>query len=521
MNLLRQLYEQNKKWLSFSLISTFLWGMAAHAYRFLNNTVSHDSLNEFHGAIWGNTHKIKLGRIFVPLYQDLARGDLSVPWLIGCLSLLWIGLSVFLVVRIFKMESRPMVFLTAGIFTTNITVSATAATYLHDLDCYAFSLLCAVAAVSLWNKKHTMWQLLIGAILIALSIGMYQSFVFVTVALVMMVCIFSLLEKESFQSVFRKGLLAVSMIVAGGLLYAVSMKLVTSLGNIQMYTNEYNTIDKMSSLSIAALPDLILGAYQDWFVRLITMPSNYPGFLVSGIVVLLFLLCIVALAYGLHIRKLPFWETLLYCLLILLLPLGMNLIYVLTMAESHDLMVYATWLFLLLALLLSRWLVQVCNAGKLVNLQHILCLILVLVLLYGNVQFSNGMYLKKDIEYDAYLSLMTRVMDRVEEHEDYIPKETPVVFVGLPRVLNKVQPGFKDYWNVTGMMKTDVIYTPSRSYYQAYMDYVLGVSVILAEEPVWSRILSLEETQQIPSYPSKDCIAMIDGTMVVKLGNFY
>lgn len=152
MDTLRKLYDQNKKWLSFSLISTFLWGMAAHAYRFLNNTVSHDSLNEFHGAIFGNAHKLKLGRIFVPLYQDLARGDLSVPWLIGCLSLLWIGLAVFLTLRIFKIESKLIAFLTAGIFTTNISISATAATYLHDLDCYSFSLLCAVAAAYLYSQ---------------------------------------------------------------------------------------------------------------------------------------------------------------------------------------------------------------------------------------------------------------------------------------------------------------------------------------------------------------------------------
>ena len=154
-------------------------------------------------------------------------------------------------------------------------------------------------------------------------------------------------------------------------------------------------------------------------------------------------------------------------------------------------------------------------------LQHPVSMLLVLVLLYGNVQFANGLYLKKDIEYDAYLSLMTRVVNRVEEEDTYIPGETPVVFVGLPKVLKEVEPGFKDYWDITGMGKTDVIYTAQRSYYRAYVDYVLGLSMVLAEEEVWDGILQLDEIRQMPCYPSKDCVARYGDVLVVKLGNYY
>lgn len=39
--------------------------------------------------------------------------------------------------------------------------------------------------------------------------------------------------------------------------------------------------------------------------------------------------------------------------------------------------------------------------------------------------YANQMYLKKDLEYDATLSVMTRVVDRIEQVEGYIPGETP------------------------------------------------------------------------------------------------
>lgn len=353
---------------------------------------------------------------------------------------------------------------------------------------------------------------------------MYQSFVFVTVTLVIFASILELLKKETFQNVLKNGLKAIFMILLGCILYIISLKLMTMLTGLQMYTNEYNTLDKLGDLSLASLPGLVIGAYQDWFSRLIHMYSSYPAILVSAAVSLLFLICAGTLIYGIFFQGLGLLERLLCLVLVLLTPFGMNMIYVLTMAESHDLMVYAIWLFFLLVLLLSRWLMQAWQWGKRKTVglyQHFVCMLLVLFLLYGNVQFSNGMYLKKDIEYDAYLSVMTRVMDRIEETEGYVPGETPVVFVGLPKVLNPVEPGFKDYWNVTGMGKTDVIYTPSRSYYQAYIDYILGSSMILAEQDLWSSILQHESIKPMPCYPSKDCVAMIENTLVVKLGNYY
>ena len=72
--------------LLFALTATFFWGLLAHAYCFFGNSFSHDSLNEFHGAILGNDIKLTSGRIFVPLYRDLFRSDVTLPWLLALLQ---------------------------------------------------------------------------------------------------------------------------------------------------------------------------------------------------------------------------------------------------------------------------------------------------------------------------------------------------------------------------------------------------------------------------------------------------
>lgn len=174
MDELREDFTQGRKWLRFSLEAAFLWGLLTHAYAFLNNAISHDSMREFHAAVEGNNIKMSAGRIFVPLYRDLLRSDATLSWLIGMLSIFWIGLAVFLVIRMFRIESKGLAFLTAGILSANITVAATAATYIHDLDCNMFSMLLSVGAVYLWRRLRYGWMW--GGILLMVSLGLYQSF---------------------------------------------------------------------------------------------------------------------------------------------------------------------------------------------------------------------------------------------------------------------------------------------------------------------------------------------------------
>ena len=303
------------------------------------------------------------------------------------------------------------------------------------------------------------------------------------------------------------------------------MKAVQSLMHIPLATNDYNTLDKVLQLSPETFVPMVMGAYADWFSRFVNAYSSYPAIMVKGITGILLLISAAAIILGLCRRSMPFPEKLLYAVLIGLLPLGMNLVYVLTIGYTHDLMVYPIWLTYLMMLLLADWLaghiqLQAPFLGKIKTgpLLNGVCMVLVFLLMYGNVQFSNGMYLKKDLEYDAYLSLMTRVVDRMETYDGYLPGETPVYFAGLPDNLNEIIPGFKEYRNVTGMLSTDVLYVPQKDHFQAYFDYILGTPINLTDDAVWAKMRQNPIVAQMPSFPDKNCIAYIDDIMVVKLG---
>ena len=502
-------YERNKKMLVFALACTFLWGLAAHGYCFLDNNVSHDSLREFHAAILGNGVKVGSGRFLTPIYRDLLGTDVTLPWLIGLLSLLWLGITVFFILKLFHVESKPLACLIAGILTTNIAVSSTAATYIHDLDSYCFAVMCATGAVLLWQRYDKGW--LLGAIPLVITLGIYQSYLFVAVTLVAMVCILDLLEGKSFSQVFQNGVKAVAMTALGAMLYFLTLRGYLALTGKNLVTGDYNSMDLIGKLSLSDIPKLIVEAYSQTLYRIWNAYSSYPGILVKAATVLLLLAGIWALLAGM--KKMGCKERILCILMVALLPLLMNFIYVITSGYTHDLMSWPTWLFYVLILLMCRRL----------NWQQVVCMVLVAGLLYGNVQFANGMYMKKDLEYDAYLSLMTRVSDRMETYEGYVIGQTPVVLAGIPwegPARNRVIPGFKDYWNVTGMMKTDVVFAGGPSYYQAYFDYVLGTPILLAEASLWRDIEKSDFVKQLPCFPDRDCIAMYDGILVVKLGEY-
>lgn len=349
---LKEKFEKNKFWLIFSLASTYLWGLAAHSYFLFDSNVSHDSLKEFHAAIFGNVFKVELGRFLTPLYRAIFRGDATMSWLIGILGLFWLGLSVFLVLRIFCVESKLLAFLIAGVMSTNITVSALIATYVHDFDCYMCSLLCATMAVYLWKSNSRGW--IPGIALIAVAMGIYQTFLFSAVTLAMMVCIFALLDGDSFQTVLIRGAKAIAMCLLGGLLYFIGLNVALRFSHISLLTGTGNSLGNVLDLTPKAIWDFSVAAYQNWYEYLWYAHSPYSGLLVKKVTWILAGIIAVALTWGLANKRVHIWEKLLCLVLVFLLPYGMNLIYVLTQGAMHEVMVYSIWMSYLFALFLGN-----------------------------------------------------------------------------------------------------------------------------------------------------------------------
>lgn len=518
MNKIRQCYDRNRDTLRLALLATFLWGILAHAYCFFDNNFSHDSLGEMYTGYFSRVHKIEIGRVFTPIYWDIFRGDMTLPWLAGCLALLWTGLAVFFILKIFRVKNKLTAVLLAGICTANLTVTATAGTYFHDLDSYMFAVACACMATYLWENVH--WGGTVGSILIVIAMGIYQCTVFVTITLVIMVCILMLMEGASFWVVLKKGLRALGMLLISVVLYLVALKGMLLLYDCQLYINNYTVLGHADSSPLSELPTLIRETYINWYGMLNYAPSMYSAGKVMIITRLLLLGIVMILGYGCICGVRSWREGFLEIILAALLPLGMYGIYIVVQGEVHELMVYPTWLTYGLALLLGDWFLTK-RKCKLAIAAKTVCALMVGVLLWGNVQFANGLYLKKDFEQDAYRSAMTRVLSRIEMVPGYQPGQTPVVFLGglgdNPNVLRTAQ-GMEKYTRVVGAWSPDVVLDGSL-YFQMYLDYVLENPMVLADEETCRRLEAQEMVKSMPAYPDQGSMVMVDDVLVVKLGD--
>lgn len=335
------------------LLSVFVFGIAAHAYAFLNPLFSHDSMTALVADAAETRHKITLGRFLVPLYRGMTHGSFSQPWLIGLFALMWISLSVWLTVRMLRLNGMPAIALCAGLFTANVTVTAMTATYIYELDADMFALLTAVLAAYCWHGNSKK-GLIVGMLLTAATLALYQSYISVTITLIIILCILDILNcRRSSGEILVRGLKGVLMLAVGAAGYLVLIKSVTVISGVSLSTDKYNSLTNMSHLLESPLPGQLVGMYvhfAETFCDYALQYSGYPRILMLAVHVLLLAIALPACLRILISRRIKVVGKLMLAGLVILLPAAMNFSHFL-LGGSHSLMHYA-FIFVYLLILL-------------------------------------------------------------------------------------------------------------------------------------------------------------------------
>lgn len=521
INVAKLRFENNKTQLKFSVVVTIVVGLICHAYMFFQDSFSHDGINEFNADIYGNEWKIQLGRFVVPFYRMVTRGSISVPWLIGVISLVWIALAVFLVIKAFNIKSKEFILLTAGIFSTNIAVIATAATYIHDLDSNMFALLLSVSAFYLTTKYK--YGCLLSIPLITLSMGLYQSYISVTVVLVIIFLIRCLLNEKKFKDVLFIGIKSVVSLILGAALYLVSYKSVLMVTGIQEGEGSYNTLDQMGFGSLSEFVNTIFYIFKTTIYNFLFPKNMVSQKLVFVLIVISVLAVALAALFRIVERKIGFLEVSLVFVLLVLLPVGMSVAGILMGDFGHDLMRFSDCLFFLLLLLIVYDSSTLLNDAKKVKKACLQCgkLIVVasvIVVLFGNILSANQIYLKKDLEQDSSLSFFTRVVDKMDMLEGYDRKTTPVVFVGRADCFDENKVGFSNGYQIMGATGNYVLGAAGPSWYERYFEYKLGYDILTVDNSKLDFYKESEFVKDMPIFPDDGCMQIVDGVLVVKLG---
>lgn len=499
-------FRSNKEKLTFAVIFTAIWGLVAHGYCYFNMSFSHDSMYIFQNDVeW----QISIGRFLHPLYFEL-RGHIFTPWLVGALSLLFIGLAVYFVCRLLNTENKLGMCLISGIMTVNATITLLNATYIHDIDIYALSLLLAVLAV--YVCRNCKYGVFTAMLLCFMSLGLYQSFFQVSIVLFMILAVKDILLEKSFRETFHDGLKAIAMLLGGLVLYYVVLKLVLAATGIQLSNSDNGLANVGKVGGISAVFGMIADTYR-MVIEHFLNPRIYHCRIIGVLNVLMalaaafFIVCIAAA------KKIRGKELLLLLALLILMPFGMNIICFISQGAAHDLTVYSFFFaYLLLYVVAEIWTECGQNRKKIIGCIVPLALA---VVIFNSIVFSNQLYLKKDLEFKNTMQTMNRIVDRMEETEGYVLGETPVVIIGELDDSPMVVP--REGFAVSG---TGTHFNISLTYYKTYekyFDYVAGYPVNLLDMSEAQEWMEKNEVQEMPCFPDMGACRMIDGTMVIKV----
>lgn len=493
----------------FCFLAVFAWGIVAHGYAFSNLTLSHDAMNEFFlgGSIncfpmsvteW----KVSIGRFLEPVYILLLKGSLATPWLTGIWALVWIFLILTVLSRIFDLKSPLALILAAGILTVNLTVTAGAGGYMTDLDadlCAAF--LSALSAFFLLGggKKR-----LLAVPCLVLSLGLYQPMISVSLMSVLLYCLLSFLRGENAKETFFKGLSSTLIIaVSCGLYLLVARFLCAMTGIVPEET--YNGLGAILNFKETSFFSALAATYKEAAGQLLFTVSPW-GKTVSILLRCLILLLDAVLVIRAALRNKAKAAGLVWVLVCLLvMPLAMNAACLLGGGKSHMLMYYGVWMADLLPLLLLKE-----ERGKAMS---VTAAILLGAVLLSGVETANALYVRKEMERDAAGQTMTRVLDRLDRTEGYLPGETEVVFLGVPAPERIAAFGYT--YRITGSAKTSPI--SNEPYYASFFSYLLPSDIRLCDEARRTEVRGQIDESALPAFPAEGSILWIDGSIVVKM----
>ena len=498
----------------FVVLTVFLFGLAAHAYCYFNMTYSHDSLYSLVRS--GNyvTNPLAFGRFMQGPYLAI-RGAVTAPWLVGFLSLFFISVAAFLLLRLFKVSALIPSVLICGFMATNIVVTSTNASYVHDADMYMLSLLLSVAS-AFFIQRGTKPGICASVLVLVLSMGFYQAYVSVAAVLFLSLLMRDVLEGSPLADCLRKGLTMLGVLVVAFVLYYLCMRLSLAITGVAASTG-YNSVSKLGDYSEMSLFAALAGAWEYSLQYLLNPEGIHPFFQkVSNVLLLLFVAaCMFVLARR---NKISAGHIGLLVALFALLPLAANIAFAASQGVVHTLMVYGILLFHPLTLILADHAVgpqaEITQLGEAVlSFVQFLVWALCAVLILFNIVGANQAYVLKQLQFEATESVMTRVIDRIEETDGYVAGETPILFIGTltDSDLFIERQGFEDVGGVGFFGQSSVTYDM-----ESFITKVLGYSAhVISSEEATGKV-SLADVSSMGCFPDADSCKLVNGVLVVK-----
>jgi len=380
-------------------------------------------------------------------------------------------------------------------------------------DPYFFGML--LACLAAFFAKRFKFGFLVAIPLITLSLAIYQAYLGVVAGLVVGMLIIGILKNQA----GIKEILINTLKYAGSLIAGTGIYILVTRIFFGMPVIARSGFNEMGNISISEVPVLVKQAYEgmfDFFFRN-SFGFHHPGLRYVFAVVALFVLLLLVMVIIKEKRYLDKVKFALLLLFIAVLPLAVNIIYVMSANSTPNIIMLYSLTIIFVAVLAIVEIATQLQWKKTISRVTITIAywLVTVVMLFGCYNYSiisNQAYFMMHFVYEQAYSYSSALISNIQRVEKYSP-EDKIIFVGVPERAFTI--GLSaELEHVRG------IYTGLQNAYSfhRFLRYYMGLNQeIQTIDGEQIREMGLDKiVADMPYYPADGSVLRVDDQIIVR-----
>lgn len=494
-----------------AFVSAIIVGLIAHMYMFTNKLPNFDDLIGIDN--FGVT--FKNGRWFLWVVGAVAyhlNFVFSLPWANGIVTLVLLGISAGMVADLLDIKSKTANALLGAALVVFPSWTGTFF-YMFTAPYYALAVLMSVASVYLMVRHKK--GIFASVILLACSLGIYQSYLPFTATLYVVILFLMLFDdKHGYLDILKKSLLYLFNMAVGTVVYFICMKL--SLFATGQELNSYKGISTMGKFELARIPEICHTIAVNFFGIFLdnNMEISY-NYITKGMYLVLYATSLVMVIYLfiVNIKKGDFLKAAETIILFAIYIIAINSIYIMCEDGIYSLMYYSYVFLMIFPFALLDRCIRLEEKKCWISMEYVITAA-VAIGVASYCHFANGEYLSMQLSYEQAASYYNTMITQIKSVDGY-RDDMKVVFSGIDIVdktlyRNEVM----DTFSMSG--RDDALADAYSK--QNFIRYYCGFDAETAGIDILSET-SQAKLAQMPAYPNTGSIQVMDGAVVVKLSD--
>lgn len=513
----KRYFNVDRRWI---FCMTIVFGILTHFVLISHLILSQDGLlNGIHYTAGG--YEASLGRWGIDFFDSL-RNNLAFPFITTLVSIVILGFANIFIVDLFEIKSKLFRILTTLSLVVSPSLCMTLL-YAYTADVYFYAMFFSVFTVySLEKIQNKKVGFLLGLVSFVLMLSTYQSYMGMTVGLILMLEVKRLLtQKSSVLESIRKILKEACILVVYVIVYYVATKCILKINHLTM--SSYGGLNGIGLATIfQSLGETIKNAYvafiKYFFADGVILNRQWRRDKLYLIFFGLYGLTMLSLLIkGCKKDKKEFViRFLLACVLILLIPIALNLVVI--AAPGNEIYYLTATQMTLIFPFVFMTLEIVQEKSILSNVLHWFVVVVTSMVLVTYFLSVVVTYETTELSYHQAKGIVSRVICRMEENPAY-HSGMKMLFAGVidDTNFNKTMDIYN--YTVANSLRTSIFhatYWGHKSTWSNFYQLFFGMPIYFCEDYEYYTIIHSQEFNEMDVFPGHNSIKMINDVMVVK-----